>query len=193
MANIRTFIAVHVDDVIIARLMALQEELRRTDARVSWTRPEGMHLTLKFLGNVPEEQIATIGDALQPVAAGCASISISIEGTGGFPNLRRPRVVWAGVGGETEALIELAAGVDAAMAGLGFPPENRPFNPHLTLGRIKEPVQLEPLIELLTAHSADQFGEMTVREIILFQSQLSPKGARYTPLRRLALSGASTE
>jgi 2'-5' RNA ligase len=192
-ADIRTFVAIHVDDAIIARLAALQQELRRTDARVSWTRPEGMHLTLKFLGDVPEAQIGSIGDALQPVAAARAPFAISIASTGGFPTLRRPRVVWAGVQGGTEALVDLAAGVDAALTGLGFPPEGRPFSPHLTLGRIKESGHLDPLIALLQAHAADQFGEMTVQEILLFQSELSPKGARYTPLRRLALSGASTE
>jgi len=189
MADIRSFIAVAMDEGIIARLAALQQELRRAEAPVSWVRPEGMHLTLKFLGNVPEGQIPRIGDALQGVTAARAPFRICVEGAGAFPNLRRPRVVWADVREGREALIELAAAVDAALAGLGFPPEDRPFSPHLTLGRVKAPNHLEHLAALIQSHVDDRFGEMTAREVILFRSELSPNGAKYTPLRRAALGG----
>lgn len=189
MADIRSFIAVAVDEGIIARLAALQGELRRTDAPVAWVRPEGMHLTLKFLGNVPEARIPDIGDALREVAVNRKPFRISVEGTGAFPNLRRPRVVWADVREGREALISLAGAVDAALAGLGFPPEDRPFSPHLTLGRVKAPSRLEGLTAQVESHAEDCFGEMTVNELILFQSELSPKGAKYTPLRLSALGG----
>ena len=189
MADIRSFIAVAVDDGIIARLAALQGELRRADAPVSWVRPEGMHLTLKFLGNVPEARIPDIGDALREVAAGRATFRVSMEGTGAFPNPRRPRVIWADVRDGRETLVELAGAVDAALAGLGFPPEDRPFSPHLTLGRVKISSHLEKLMALLESHAGDRFGEMAVTEVILFQSELSPKGAKYTPLRRMTLGG----
>jgi len=188
-ADIRSFIAIDVDDAIIARLATLQQELRGADAQVSWSRPEGMHLTLKFLGNVPEERIPAIGDALQGVAAGRKPFRISMEGTGGFPNLRRPRVLWAAVREGRETLISLAGAVDTALAGLGFPPEDRPFSPHLTLGRVKAPNGLECLTAAMQSHTGDSFGEATVREVILYRSELSPKGARYTPLQRAALGG----
>lgn len=189
MADIRSFIAVAVDETIISRLTALQQELRRADAPVSWVRPEGMHLTLKFLGNVPEADIPRIGDALHEVAVPRTPFRIGVEGAGAFPNLRRPRVVWADIREGREELIALATAVDDVLAGLGFPPEKRPFSPHLTLGREKEPKQLERLIALVQSHADDRFGEMTVNEVILFRSQLSPKGAKYTPLRCAALGG----
>lgn len=189
MADIRSFIAVVVDEGIIARLAALQGELRHTDAPVAWVRPEGMHLTLKFLGDVPEARIPDIGEALRAVAGNWEPFRISVEGTGAFPNLRRPRVVWADVREGRETLIELAGAVDAALTGLGFPPEDRPFSPHLTLGRVKVPGRLEALTAQVESHAQDYFGEMTVGEVILFQSELSPKGAKYTSLQRSALSG----
>lgn len=193
MSDIRTFIAVDVDNAIIARLAALQQELKRADVSVSWSRPEGMHLTLKFLGNVPEERISAIGGALREVAAGWKPFRVSMEGAGGFPTLRRPRVLWIGIREGREALIALAGTVDTALAGLGFPPEDRPFSPHLTLGRVKAPARLEDLTAQIESHARERFGEMTVNEIILFQSELSPKGAKYTPLRRSALGGERFE
>lgn len=189
MADIRAFIAVAVDEAIIARLAALQGELRRADAPVAWVRPGGMHLTLKFLGNVPEERIPAIGEAMREVAASRKPFRIGVEGTGAFPNLRRPRVIWADVREGREALIELAAAVDGALVGVGFPPEDRPFSPHLTLGRVKMPNRLEQMMALLASHAQDRFGEMLVTGMILFQSELSPQGAKYTPLRHAALGG----
>jgi len=189
MADIRSFIAVTVDEKIIARLAVLQQELWHADAPVSWTRPTEMHLTLKFFGDVPEGQISGIGDALRDAVAGRASFHIGVEGAGAFPNLRRPRVLWAAVHEGRAALIALAAAVDTAVTALGFPPEDRPFNPHLTLGRVKAPNHLERLLSLMQSHAEDRFGEMTVREVILFRSDLSPQGATYTPLRRAVLDG----
>ena len=189
MTEIRSFIAVPVDEAILVRLSALQQQLRQAGAPVSWTRPAGMHLTLKFLGNISEALIPRLGETLQPVAARWAPFTVSVVGTGGFPTLQRPRVVWAGIRQGKDALAALAAEVDAAVNTLGFPPETRPYNPHLTLGRVKEPKKLERLITLLQSHDGDYFGEMTAGELILFRSELSPKGARYTPLHRLTLSG----
>ena len=192
-AEIRAFIAVPVDEAILTRLLELQQQLRQTEAPVSWTRPAGMHLTVKFLGNMSEALLPSIAAALAGIAGERAPFRISVEGTGGFPNLRRPRVLWAGIEQGKDALIELATAVDAALTTHGFPPETRPYNPHLTLGRIKEPNNLARLIALLQSHAGDHFGEMIARELILFRSELSSAGARYTPLHRLTLGAPIIE
>ena len=188
MAQIRAFIAIELNDIVRDHLAALQQQLRQVDPTVSWARPEGMHLTLKFLGNVPEEQLPTLGDALEAVARQFAPFAVTVAGTGVFPNLRRPRVLWAGVQSADTPLAALAAAVDLAMAEHGFPREPRPFSPHLTLGRVKGVYnpQLTPILE---QHGDELFGEVHVTELVLFRSELAPQGARYTALRRVPLTG----
>lgn len=189
MAAWRMFIAVAVDDAIIARVSALQHALRQAAPRVAWVKPAGMHLTLKFLGDVPTEDVAALGAAVRAAVAPFAAFPLALAGTGAFPSWRRPRVVWAGVTEGATALAALAAAVDGAVTPLGFPPETRPFTPHLTLGRVKEPGGLDAMTALAQEHAADAFGAMTVREVILFRSELSPRGATYTAIARLPLAG----
>jgi len=184
MAEIRTFIAIAVDPVIITRLAGVQQQLRAAGADVGWTRPEGMHITLKFLGNVPQERMPAIGEALDAVAVRFAPFTISVEGTGGFPTVQRPRVLWAGIRAGSETLTAMAAAVDDALAALDFPRDARPFRAHLTLGRVKSPANLSGLSALLEAHARDSFGEMTAADMLLMRSELSPQGARYTALHR---------
>jgi len=190
MADIRAFIAITPDPAIIARVMALQQELRRAEADVSWVRLEGMHITLKFLGNVAEELVPTLGAALTELAQRTVSFNLSVAGCGVFPNLRSPRVFWAGIGLDVDALHVLAGAVDRTVATLGFPLEERPFRPHITLGRVKSPRGLESLLPLVAAHRDDTFGVMQVTAIHLIRSELSPQGARYTTLRCAPLAGA---
>lgn len=188
--TVRAFIAIEVDPAITALLTALQQEWRRAEADVAWVRPEGMHLTLKFLGNTPEERIAGIGDTLSSLAAHFVPFTVTFAGAGGFPNFRHPRVLWAGVTDGREMLVTLAQAVDDAMASCGFPRESRPFHPHLTLGRVKSPTNLAQLLPHVEAHADEVFGAMLAARITLMRSELSPHGARYTPLRRIPLDGA---
>ncbi|HEY3415747.1 MAG TPA: RNA 2',3'-cyclic phosphodiesterase [Armatimonadota bacterium] len=182
-ADVRTFIATDIDPAIIARLAALQDVWRAAGAPVAWVRPTGMHLTLKFLGNVPEERLPTVADILTAVAQRHTPFNLTLAGTGGFPNLRRPRVLWVGVTEGAAELAELAREVDDELAALGFPREARPFSPHLTLGRVKAPERLEELRRQVEAQGAEQFGTMRVEGLTFYRSDLSPQGARYTVLR----------
>ncbi len=190
MAEIRTFIAVEVDQAILARLSAVQQHLRTAEAQVSWTRTEGMHLTLKFLGSVPESRLPEIAQALELAAGVIGPFRVSVASTGGFPNLSRMRVVWAGIDTGAEELRTLADAVDARLAERGFPREERPFSPHITLGRVKAPEGGDRLAQLVRTHQAEAYGEMLVSEIHLLRSDLSPTGARYTVLRAIGLSGS---
>lgn len=181
---IRTFIALDLPQAVQTGLEALSKEFRRTGAAVSWSRIESIHLTLKFLGNIPEEQVPRIGEALERIAGDTAPFRLEPCGCGAFPTIQRMRVVWVGVGGEREPLRSLAGRVEAAMAELGHKPEDRPFQAHLTVGRVKGRERLKPLQDLLVARSAFRAEAFDVTELVLYKSDLRPEGALYTPLIR---------
>ena len=186
-ALLRAFVAVEIPEDVRAALEAVQVRLRQHSVRARWVRPGSMHLTLKFLGDIPAGQVAGIAEALRAAAGGCAAFRLTAAGIGVFPGLRRPRVVWAGFSGETAPLADLQRRVEEGLTALGFPREERPFRAHLTIGRFPEPVAPEPLAEALKAFADASFGEIAVREIVLFQSELKPSGAVYTALARVKL------
>jgi len=185
----RVFLAVEATAEVMARLAALQEILRGAGASVSWTSPAGFHVTLRFLGEVEEAGIPPLATALAAVAARHAPFAVRVAGAGAFPSARRPRTIWAGVTEGEAPLRALAAAVKAAAVRAGFPPEERPFRAHLTLGRVREPRGTERLTRLLDAHAADDLGALPVTAVSVMRSELSPQGARYTALHRLPLTG----
>jgi 2'-5' RNA ligase len=187
MSKIRIFIAIDIPETQRAHLASLQSELRPLGGRVSWPRPEGIHLTLKFLGDVEESRINEVADAVTKAAVGRSSFKIRIAGTGAFPNVRRPRVLWVGVKDSSGLVRDLARSIENNLKDVGFPRENREFSPHLTLGRVKESRGVEPLMDRLRGEKFDA-GEFEVKEVVVVRSDLKPTGAVYTPLRRIPLS-----
>ena len=188
----RCFIAIDVAPEVLAGVLRSQEALRAAAARadVRWADRTQLHLTLKFLGAVPDGRVPAVSTALDTVAAGAASIEVAAGGLGGFPSLRRPRVLWVGITAGAPALAELARAVDRAMTGLGFAPEERPFRGHLTLGRVRSPRGEKALAQALSAAGAPAFGSWTASEVVLYESRLKPTGAVYTPVSRHPLRGA---
>lgn len=185
----RLFVALEPPEPVRRRIAAVAEELRRAAGRadaVRWVPPENVHLTLQFLGAVPEERLPAVEAALRAAAADGGPLSLSLRGAGGFPNARRPRVVWAGVEGDVAPLAALVAGLGARLAKLGFPPEDRPFSPHLTLGRARDGRGAPGLAGAL-AHAAGEATPWRVSELVLFESHLSPRGPRYEALARVPL------
>src|SRR5579885_1537641 len=176
----RCFVAVDVAAGVRAVLARTQEVLRRAapSADVRWTRPEGLHVTLKFLGEVPEARCAEVAAVLSGVAAAHRAVGVLARGLGGFPGAGRPRVLWAG----------LARG-GAELAPLGFAAETRPFQGHVTLGRVRSARGLAALAAALARHAEEEIGAWTVSELVLYRSRLSPAGARYEALARLPLGG----
>ncbi len=150
---IRTFIAIDLPVPVRAALEGFSKELRRADAPVSWARIESIHLTLKFLGNISEEQVEPVRAELDRIAATTSPFRIQPAGCGAFPTLKTMRVVWVGLRGDLAPLARLQKEVEEAMACLGFKPEDRPFRPHLTVGRVKGRQRLRPLQDLLLANS----------------------------------------
>lgn len=185
---IRTFVAVDLPHSLHVQLGQLSSRLQRTGAAVSWVKPDRIHLTLKFLGNIPPEKIDAIRTALQSVASATAAFRLRPSGCGAFPTMKQIRVVWVGLEGDLDALRFLQERVEAAIAPLGFDPENRPFKPHLTLGRVKGKKNLHALQETLLEEQGFQLEAFDVMEVVLYKSDLRPEGARYTPLFRAQFS-----
>jgi 2'-5' RNA ligase len=190
--QIRTFIAIELPPPIRRALAQLQEQLKRDRPPVRWVTPDKIHLTLKFLGEITPEQVRAVGEATAGVAAEIRPFTLEATGIGVFPNPRRPRVVWVGVKGEAEPLKQLHAHLETALAGLGFPPESRPFSPHLTLGRTHrraKPGEVRPLGQRITSMEIGSLGRWHVDEIIVMRSDLRREGPLYTPQRTVSLQG----
>lgn len=186
-STIRTFVAANLDSGLKAALARVQEQLKATRADVGWVRPENLHLTLKFLGQVEKDRLGAIGKAVAAVATGFGPVRLVFEGLGAFPRPRATRVVWIGLSHGAEALTELQTKVEAALDPLGFPLEARPFTAHLTLGRVRSPAHREQLARALTGAPAEVLGEMVLDRIELMKSDLSVGGARYSILQSFPL------
>ena len=178
----RIFIALDIPADIRASLAEYMERARALAPEARWARVEGLHVTLKFVGNVRDQVVGQIRVALASVKS--APLAVRFEGVGFFPNSKAARVFWAGVAGG-EDLPRLASVIDAALAKIGISPEERPYHPHLTLARTSS----RPLRELgpLLAEPRPQFGTMTAREFFLYQSQPQKGGSKYTKLQRFGL------
>lgn len=184
--SLRCFIAVELPETVKIALNNLQEELKKTEADVKWVRPDGMHLTLKFLGYVEEENIKEIVNTMDRICREYPPFNLEVRGAGMFPNIRAPRVLWVSVEGNN-ILAGLQAAIEKEMASLGFEKEDRPFTAHLTLGRVKSFRGRERLIEIMQLHKEDIFGFMEVKSISLMKSDLRPTGAQYRRLAELTL------
>jgi 2'-5' RNA ligase len=183
----RTFIAIDLDNQLKKNLEALIDELRPNGRNIRWVRSEAMHLTLKFLGEIAEENVSRIESALENIVKTHRSFTLKLQGTGVFPPGRRdPRVLWVGIQGDPSFKV-LQEAIESAMEKLGFAREKRDFQPHLTLGRVKFPSRLEPLLADLEKHKETPFGEMEVRKVTFFRSTLRPSGAEYSVLSEFPL------
>ena len=187
MTTLRTFIAIELDARCKSGLGHLQERLRDQvpPRSVRWVQPEGIHLTLKFLGDTPVEKVDEVQSALARAAAQVGPFPFTLGGLGCFPNNRQPRVVWVGVQEPAGALACLQKAVEDCVAPLGFPTEQRPFNPHLTLGRVQRYAsksEVRQIGEVVAASVVGTIGEMTATVVSYIKSDLRPNGAVYTTL-----------
>lgn len=178
----RCFLAIELPHEVIHRLSQLSTRLRCCPVRASWVRPEHMHLTLRFLGEIVDAQAECITNTLQNALLATRPFTLLAQAVGAFPNLRRPSIVWAGVGPLTGPLETVQAHCERAAQSAGVAPESKPFHPHITVARIKDhrpPVDLTQAIERERTFAA---GEFTVRGVSLFRSDLTPRGPSYTRL-----------
>ena len=173
-------------------LAAIQEQLKQSRAAVRWVRPSSIHLTLKFLGNVHPDQVEDIAAAAALAVRDETPISLWAGGIGAFPSVRKPRVIWVGLGGEVERLAKIQAGLESVLEPLGFAREGRGFRPHLTLGRVKDRRRLQRLIDAMSTLTLPEFNSFDADEIILYKSDLRPTGAIYTKLHRIPLAAPAS-
>ncbi len=195
--TVRVFVAVGISAEAREQLIGAVERIRQDIPQgIQWANPDGMHLTLKFLGNIPSSSVGPLLDCLGPVAAGHSHFLLHLAGLGMFPNRRKPRVLWAGVDGDLDALDRLQQGAEDAINALGYPPEQRPFRPHITLGRPRRSVSDAQLSRIGSAVSVttppSQVG-WQVESVDVMQSELHPSGARYTILGSAPLKPSLSE
>ena len=188
--TVRTFIAVETGAAVRQRAAELIGILAATGAKVSWVQPHNMHLTLKFLDEVPLNSIPRVSAAVEKAASTLAPFELEIRQAGAFPSASRPRTLWLGTGEGSEPLGKLHAALESALKPLGFPKEHRRFAAHLTIGRVRGPgpgmSELGPLIQQYADFSAGQFP---VAELVVFSSQLTPQGPIYEVLSKAPLRG----
>ena len=170
------------------RLASGLQALRRALPTARWVRPEGIHVTLKFLGEQPETLVAALDREVPAALQRLAPVTVKLEGGGFFPNPRRARVAW--VGGEAEGLVEWARTLDVVAARLGIPPEQRPFSLHLTLARLDHPWPETAAQRFLDEVAGWGLGAFEAREAVLYQSELKQGGAVYSALRHWPAGGA---
>jgi RNA 2',3'-cyclic 3'-phosphodiesterase len=181
----RLFTAIDLPAAITDKLSALVGRLR-PEAKIQWSAAGNLHITTKFIGEWPEPRLGEITEVLRSLA-GCDPIPIAVRGLGWFPNARAPRVFWAGVEAG-EPLAGLARATDEAVAGIGVARESRPYSPHLTLARIKEPVPLERLRAAVGGLASTEFGSLVADRFCLYRSERKPTGSVYTKIEEFPLT-----
>ncbi len=188
MARLRTFLAVDVGKAIRDRCVALQETLARSGTDVKWVEEENLHVTLLFLGEVVDRDVPALCRAVADCCAEHDEFALCVETVGCFPNPRRPRVVWAGVGAGGAELIALHDALESPLLELGcYRREARQYTPHITLGRVKSDRPTDALAAALARQAKWHGGETTVRELHVLSSELRPQGPVYTVLSRAKL------
>ena len=175
----RLFFAVFPPPEVQRAAFAMEEALRRPDDLVSWVKLENLHYTLRFMGELGEDGARRAGEAAQEAASDVAAFDAELGGLGGFPNARRPRVIWVGLAKGDEPLKALARGLEAGLRRRGFERADKPFSAHLTIGRVRNPGQ-DWSTRLDSASSLPGAAAFRVDRLLLMESKLSPKGSMYT-------------
>jgi 2'-5' RNA ligase len=178
----RAFIAIDLPEALHAALAKAQQDFHAACRDARWTRPEGIHLTLKFLGEISDTKTKQVVEALAQIGP-FEPISVEVKGLGFFPHAHRPRVFWAGVAAPP-TLAKLAADVESHMERIGFAREDRAFSPHLTLARFQVPRPQPALETAVSAEATTSLGKFEASEFFLFESKLSPQGAQYRKVMR---------
>jgi 2'-5' RNA ligase len=168
----------------------MQSRHAALDRAVRWTRPEQIHLTLKFLGEVPDPDVPAVCDAMVAVAGRFGPVEFAVRKAGCFPPGGSARIFWAGLDEPTGRLARLRDACEDAFTDMGYPREDRAFKPHLTVGRVKDPRSSRQVRNTAAAEAAFDAGRQTADEIVLFQSILAPQGATYVALSRASLAGS---
>ena len=188
-STLRTFVAINIPANIKQELARVQDLFRHADIGVRWVRPEGLHVTLKFLGEVEEERIAEIRSVMVEAARGASAFTLELTEVDAFPNARYPRIIWMGLEDASGELQRLQEKLDKGFRKLGFEPEGREYSPHLTMGRVAASRGRGQLIRLLHTEKRRHGGIFEVSAVDPMRSTLTPAGAEYALLGSVPLGG----
>ena len=186
---IRSFLAIVIPVAVLKEIKRVQGELKSSRIDVRWVDAEKIHLTLKFFGNFEESRIEPIVESIREPVQAAFPFSLQVSGVGAFPHFKNPRVVWVGLVDKTSSLNPFQKKLEARLDQIGFPREDRAFQPHLTLGRAKSSRGKDELVGQMEKYREEKFGEFQVEGVTLFSSELTPSGPIYTKLRELRLGG----
>jgi 2'-5' RNA ligase len=190
--SVRAFIAIPLPAVVREQMATLQERLKRYELRIRWVQPEIIHLTLRFLGDLDQRQLKDAQSAMITTLAGGPPLLLAVRGLGLFPGIRKPRVVWCGLSGETDRLTDLHGRLCGALTRCGFSVETRPFRAHLTLGRVTGAIHPTRLVAAIREQGGFASDRFPVRSVHLYQSVLRPEGPVYTSLCSAELAQKQT-
>lgn len=180
--KLRTFVAVEIGEEIRKGLSEIITRLKATGTDVKWVAPENIHITLKFLGYIEDTQVAAVSKIIRKAVAFINSFVVDIRHLGAFPNVKRPRVIFAVAHEDGNNLATIYSRLDEGLTELGIEREGREFTPHLTIGRVKSPKNLKALTEVMDSFKESSFGQQMVEGIVLMQSDLKPTGPVYRKL-----------
>ncbi len=190
-ADWRLFVAITIPDELRRGIVAIQDGLRRSRADVKWVESENLHLTLKFLGEVPAGRVGAVVEALRGMPAR-PPFPMTLQGTGAFPGTGSPRVIWIGLTQGKAEFTALASDVDGALKRIGYPEARKPVSPHLTLGRVRGPTNGEALRAAIERSASVRAGGFTVAAVHLYRSELRPSGPIYTAVAGFPFRGRSS-
>jgi RNA 2',3'-cyclic 3'-phosphodiesterase len=185
--TVRAFIAFDIPGYIVKVIQELQADLKSRGLSAKWVKPENIHLTLKFLGDTPQGRLEAVCRKLDDVFKEQRPVSLCAKGVGVFPTIKRPRIFWFGLGGESNRLFEIKHQIENALASIDFPRENKMYKAHLTLARFKGAINKRPIEQAMEYFADFQTDAFSVDQCILYQSRLTPSGPIYTALHKAPL------
>ena len=188
--SLRTFLALPLDEEIVERLVEVQRSLASAGARVRWVNEKNLHLTIKFLGDVTDEQLGDVCRVAEEVASQIEPFEFSVSSVTSVPPAGAMRMVWVGIDEQTGRLEKLHELLEESYARMGFKKENRSFRSHLTLGRVKSGQNVKQLRAAVAEIAETNFGITSVNEMIVFSSELTPDGPIYSPMAKVKLGGS---
>ena len=186
--TVRCFLAIDLNEDVYQALEDLSQKLRSPRIDVRWVRTKNIHLTLRFFGEISSQEITSASQAIEKAVETVSPFEIKIQGLGAFPSLRSPRIVWAGIDASHQ-LIDLEQRISSELKQKEWPPPDKPFKPHLTLGRVKSSRNKQDFVHLVIKHGQASIGRLDVDHVSLIRRDLRPSGAVYTPINRFSFKG----
>lgn len=186
--TMRAFVAFELPGQVVEQTAALQADLKTQGLKLRWVKPQNLHLTLKFLGDIPAAHAPRVGSAMQKAVADHPPVEMTLQGMGVFPGFKRPRVLWIGFGGQVDELEHIYQRLEDELEAVGFEREKRGFRAHLTIARIKGAVPGDTFRQVIQQTADFSPLQFSARRLVLYQSVLRPQGAVYTALQEVDLT-----